>query len=480
MIRERAPLSLALAALLCAAVSVPDRADAATRPNIVFLLIDDLRWDAIGCNGDRVARTPEIDRLAQHGVNFRHMFCTTSICSTSRASILTGQHGARHGIIDFRAALTPEVFANTFAGRLRANGYRTAFIGKWGLGGQLPKSQYDHFRGFSGQGRYFQRGREGHLTSILRSQAVEFVDGVPTDKPFCLQLSFKSVHCQDGDPWPFQPDPKYASLFEEIAVPTVPTATEKVFDALPPFVRESEARRRWKIRFATPAMYQKSMKDYYRLISGVDETLGALRAALAAKGLADNTVIALTSDNGFYLGDRGLAGKWFVHEESIRLPLIVFDPRLDAAKRGRVLTQMALTIDLAPTFLDLAGIDAPQAMQGRSLVPLLRGEDAGWRDAWFYQHIFRHRTIPKTEGIRTDRWKYVRWVEIPREGGAHPAARQDAGKAGADQRVAEPFEELYDLENDPHELRNLAERPDHAADLERLRELWRDLGEKAR
>ncbi len=421
------------------------------RPNVVFILTDDLRWDALGCTGNALLATPNLDRLATEGLRFTNMFCTTSICATSRATFLTGQWARRHGVLDFRTPLPPARFAETFPVLLRSHGYRIGFVGKWGLGGDLPADTYDFFRGFSGQGRYFPQNARGqsaaHLTHRLGDDALEFLATCRPEEPFLLQLSTKAAHVQDGDPWPFQPDPRYRSLLREVTVPRPVTAAAADFRALPEFLRQSEARRRWSTRFSSASLYQKSVKDYYRLAAGIDDVVGRLVERLEQIGVANNTVIIFSSDNGFYLGEHGLAGKWFMHEESIRLPLIVYDPRRPDHQRGSTVSKMALSVDVAPTVLDMCGIEIPGEVQGRSLVPLMRGKEPPWREDFFYEHRFVHPRIPMTEGVRTARWKYTRYVSV------------------------EPvYEELFDLVADPHEQRNLAGRWDVSAQLQTLRD----------
>jgi len=429
------------------------------RPNIIFVLTDDQRWDALGCMGNPAIHTPNIDALAERGTLFTNMFCTTSICATSRATFLTGQWERRHGIDDFRTPLSSEQFANSFPGLLRKNGYRTGMVGKWGLGGPLPNNDYDDFNGFSGQGRYFPKGQLNepgtHLTHRIGDQAVEFLDSCRADEPFLLQLYTKASHCQDGDPWPFQPDPRYRALFADTTIPLPSTATEEHFAALPEFLQTSEARKRWTIRFADAKMFQKSVKDYYRLIAGIDDIVGRLVKKLEQKKLADNTVIIFTSDNGFYLGERGLAGKWFMHEESIRLPLVICDFRLAEKSHPSRVAKIVLNADIAPTILDLAGVPIPSTVQGQSMVPHLNGKRVTWRDDFLYEHRFTHSRIPKTEGVRTKSWTYTRYTSID------PV-----------------YEELFDLEADPHEESNLAGDPAHAAQLERLRDRWQELAKK--
>jgi len=432
----------------------------AARPNIIFVLTDDQRFDALGCMGNRIIHTPHIDRLAADGTLFTYMFCTTSICCTSRTSFITGQYERRHHIDNFRTPLSKRQLAESFPVQLRKRGYRTGFVGKWGLGGPLPRKSWDYFQGFSGQGRYFPKGQSGkpgkHITAKLKAQTLQFLDGCTAEQPFLLQLYTKASHCQDGDPWPFQPDPKYHSLFTNVTIPKPATATDKDFEALPEFLRNSEARKRWFVRFANDRMYQKSVKDYYRLIAGIDDTVGAIIAKLREKNLAKNTVIIFTSDNGFYLGEHGLAGKWFMHEESIRLPLVIYDPRLPSRLRGRKVSELALNIDIAPTIFDLAGTPIPKSVQGKSLVPLIEGRKVTWRHDFLYEHRFKHPRIPQTEGVRTNRWTYTRYTSI------NPV-----------------YEELFDLKADPHERHNLAGDKRYRQKLHQLRARWKELSRQA-
>jgi arylsulfatase A-like enzyme len=201
-------------------------------------------------------------------------------------------------------------------------------------------------------------------------------------------------------------------------------------------------------------MHQKSVKDYYRLITGVDQSLGQIIRQLKVSGQFDRTIVIFSSDNGFFLGEHGLAGKWYMQEESIRLPLIIRHPRLPKATPDA----MVLTIDIAPTIMELAGAEIPDGVQGKSLVPLLKGENVPWRTEWFYEHHYGHKgRIPRSEGVRTDRWKYVRYID-PKP----------------------PLEQLFDLENDPHELRDLASDPAHAKRLKVMRASWEKLAAAAR
>ncbi len=436
-----------------AAGFVMSRARAAEkRPNIISLLTDDHRWDALGCMGNPIIRTPHIDTLSREGVTFQNCFVTSSICMTSRASIFTGLHERTHGISSFSLSLPPEINERSYPELMRGAGYRVGFIGKWGLGGKLPEARFDYFQGFSGQGKYYHErdGRLVHLTQIMGEQALEFLDGCSGDQPFCLSVSFKAPHVQDEDPRQFLYDPAHEELFRDVRIPAPKTADDRYFRRLPGFLQTSEARKRWEVRFSTREKYQKSVKGYYRLIYGVDEVVGRIRRELQERGFAENTVLVFTGDNGFYLGEHGLAGKWYMHEESVRVPLIVHDPRLPEHLRGMRRPEMALNIDVAPTLLELAGVPVSPSVQGRSLLPLVRGEGPRWREEWFYSHLYAYKLIPKSEGIRTRRWKYIRYIE------SQPL-----------------YEELYDLAEDPLEENNLAREREHSTQLEKLRDRWR-------
>lgn len=474
-------MALALA-LLCAGCSTGSGQRDATDgeglapggpPNIVLLLADDQRFDALGAVGG-VAHTPELDRLAADGVRFANAFCTTSICPTSRATFLTGQWAARHGVVDFGTALTDSQFESSWPGVLRAAGYHGAFVGKWGLGGNLPRTRFDAFRGFAGQGRYFvdtgetrtvdrggppsYGGGDGHahLTDRLATTAEELLGSPSLGEPFFLQLSFKAPHAQDGEEAPFQHAPRFAELFAGESFDRPASASEEAFAALPERLRLSEGRTRWRRRFATEEQRLESLHGYYRLVAGIDEAVGRLRSALERRGVGQRTVIVFSSDNGFLVGEHGLAGKWFPYEESIRIPLLVLDPRLPAERRGAVVEEMVLNADLAPTLIELAGAVVPASVQGLSLMPLLAGESPDWRREWYYEHTFDYATIPRSEALRTERWKFVRYVDEA------------------------TVEQLFDLDSDPYELEDLAADERYGDRLGALRARLEELRDAAR
>jgi len=415
------------------------------RPNFVIFLADDMRWDAIGAGGNRIIHTPYLDALAADGTLFMNNFVTTSICPTSRVSILTGQYARRHQVWDFTTSLSSKQLHSSYPALLQQAGYRTAFVGKWGLGGKLPETEFDYWRGFAGQGHYFDSNgkRLEHLTDILSQQATEFFESVEHDKPFCITISSKAPHAQDGDREPFKPKSKFVHLYENVTIPRPPTATEDHLQRLPTFLRDSEGRKRWKRRFSTDELYQYSVKQYYRLITGLDEAVGSIVTQLKKRHLYDNTCIIFTSDNGFFLGEHGLAGKWWGYEESIRTPLIIKPAEKPAAQRVRAMT---LNIDLYPTLLDLASLPIPKITQGISLGPILMGASKNIRKSWFYEHLFDHPGISKSEGVRTERHKYLRYID-----------RREQG------------EYLFDLYNDPFEENNLVGLPEYEPTLNSMR-----------
>ena len=432
------------------------------RPNIVFLLTDDQPRDSLGCINPML-KTPHIDAMAADGVLFSNAYVTTSICCTSRASILIGQYARRHGIHDFHAQFTPEQLALTYPMQMRQAGYRVGFVGKYGVGQQgLPENEYDFWTGWPGQNHYEghtdAEGNPIHLTAKLGTESLEFLDGCTPEQPFCLSVSFKAPHAQDGDPRQFIYDPAYEDIYKDTVFPPPDRGTEEDWQRFPEFFKQdNEARRRWKKRFSTPEKYQEMVRNYHRLIYGVDVQVGRIRRKLTEMGLADNTIVIFASDNGFYLGEHGLAGKWYPHEESIRIPLVIYDPRLPRRRRGKRCEQMALNIDFAPTMLAAAGIAIPDKMQGKDLTPLMTGRSVDWREDFLYEHLFEFDRIPKTEGVVGKRYKYVRWItETP------------------------VYEELYDLKVDPGETLNFAGDPCYSDTLTNMRNRFERLLAKAR
>ena len=426
------------------------------RPNILLILGDDHRWDALGCMGNKIVQTPHLDRLGQEGVIFDNHFCTTPICCASRASIMLSQYAATNGIYDFTTPLSAAQVRETYWYQLKKAGYHIGFVGKFGVGATMPSEEFDYWKGFPGQGKYFPEGPNGpHLTYIMRDQANEFFENAPRDQPFCLSVSFKAPHVQDESPAQYLPSKDTLSLYEDTTIPPFTGAPTSDIRRFPLAIQHSESRHRWGVRFATPELYQASYKGYYRLISGIDNAVGSMRETLARLGYAHNTIIIYSGDHGIFNGEHGLAGKWYGQEESIRMPLIVYDPRYPESIKGTRRSAMTLNIDLHPTIVEMAGLETPATAQGQSVIPLIIDRNVQGRHLWFLEHHFPYGGwIPSSEGIRTERWKYICYTDS-----------------------AAPFEELYDLQSDPHETRNLVGIAQYARvhdTLSSYRRLWRD------
>jgi arylsulfatase A-like enzyme len=435
-----------------AAASGGDAAPADPRPNILVVVTDDQRWNALGAAGNPVILTPALDRMASEGVRFANAFVTTPICAASRASILTGLYERTHGYTFTKPPLARALAVASYPALLRRSGYRTGFVGKLGVAVE-PGAESEMFDVFRPSALpYFQEwgGQRRYLTDVEAEQAIEFLRGPHAGQPFCLSLSFWAPHADDDQKeqyfWPADLDRLYA----DVLVPPPPTSEPAFFESLPDFLRKTMNRERWYWRFDTPAKYQQMVKGYYRMITALDRALGRVLDELRRQGVESDTVVVFTSDNGAFLGDRGYADKWTMHEPSIRVPFLVLDPRAPAEARGRVRGEMVLNVDILPTVLELAGLPAPAGRPGASLVPLVAGRSVAWRDEVFTEHLWDHPAIPRTEAVRTARFKYIRYPQHPE------------------------FEELYDLRDDSGETKNLAA---HEGQRHRLAELRRHCDE---
>ena len=396
--------------------------------------------------------TPNMDRLASEGVRFENAFVTTPICAASRASLLTGLVERTHRYTFGTPPLAAQFAAESYPVLLRQAGYRTGFVGKFGVTTE-PGAVDDMFDTYVPlrPAPYLKPQEDGstrHLTDITADRAVEFLRSADRTSPFALTVSFNAPHADDGDVRQFIWPEAMNDMYSDVVIPDPPLSEPAFFDALPEFLKDASLNRvRWHWRFDTPEKAQRMTKGYFRMISGVDAAIGRMLDELTSLELAANTVVILMGDNGFFLGERGYAGKWLPYDLSIHVPLIVFDPRLTQRFRGSVPSPFALNIDIAPTLLDLAGLGVPPAMQGRSLVPILTGaSSADWRNDFFVEHLYDHPEIPKHEGVRGERYKYARYFE------------QDP-----------VYEELYDLLVDPMETRNLAASVEHVEILRELR-----------
>ncbi len=426
-------------------------AGAPPRPNFVFILVDDLRYNALGCTGHPFVKTPHVDRLAREGMNFVNTFVTTPLCSPARGSFLTGQYVRTHGILDNTNRSEASHKLVTFPKLLRDAGYETAYVGKWHMGNDpTPRPGFDKWVSFPGQGQYIDprmnidgqdTKAQGYMTDLLNNHAVEFIRK-PHAKPFCLYLAHKAVH------GPFTPAERHKDLYAGMKIERKPSVKDTLEDK--PAVKKGIAAEAQVVRKkgATPVLGgpgDEIILNQLRCLASIDEGVGLIYEALKATGQLDNTLIVFTSDNGYLWGEHGLGDKRAFYEESIRIPMVARYPRLIRA--GSTAKEMALNIDIAPTFLDLAGVKIPASIQGRSLRPVMAGQAKTWRKSFLAEYYEEKQfpRIPTWDGVRTERYKLTCYANLE----------------GAD--------ELYDLDKDPYEMKNLAQDPAARGILKELR-----------
>ena len=455
--------TILLAALLLAPPAALHAADApgtAGKPNILFIMSDDHAAHAISAYGSRINQTPCIDRLARDGMRFDRVFCVNSICTPSRATILTGKYSHKNGTPVFNRFDGSQPTVSKY---LQAAGYYTGMIGKWHLGSD--PTGFDCWKVLPGQGAYVnpaflepsgRRVINGYVTDIITDLSIEFLKNRPKDKPFFLMCHHKAPHRN------WVPDEKHKAMFAERQIPepaTLRDSYETRTDAIrecrqkilgdlnpndtklpPPAGLEGDALLKWK--------YQRYMQDYLACIQSVDDNVGRLLDYLDESGLSKNTVVIYTSDQGFFLGDHGLYDKRFMYEPSIKMPFLIRWPGV--TKPGSTQEVMAINVDFAPTFMDMAGLRVPADMQGRSLVPLLKGRRPGdWRTSWYYRYYDEDEdpgghNVRAHYGVRTEThkliyfWKKNQW-------------------------------EMYALVHDPDELHNLCNDPTQARTVAKLK-----------
>ena len=435
------------------------------RPNIVFVMADDHAAHAISAYGSRVNTTPHLDRLAAAGMRFENCFCTNSICAPSRAAVLTGTYNHVNGVTTLSARF--DSHQPTFPALLQAGGYQTAIFGKWHLGhgeGHDPVG-FDAWRVLPDQGEYHDPefiSPDGHaripgyVTDIITDLSLDWISGRDPSRPFCLLVHHKAPHRS------WEPDARHQGLYagETMSEPVTfrddyanrsaaaSRARMRMTDLWPQDVKEvvpaglvGEELDSW--------LYQRFIKEYLRCVASLDDSMGRLLDHLDALGLSDDTVVVYTSDQGFFLGDHGWFDKRFMYEESLRMPLLVRYPR--EVPPARVCRDLALNVDFAQTLLDLAGVEAPARMQGRSLRGLLRGEPADdWRRAVYYrywEHDDGSHGVRAHYGVRTERHKLIYYYN------------DGLDQPGASEVVFAPEWELFDLECDPYELTSVHDDP---------------------
>jgi arylsulfatase A-like enzyme/ankyrin repeat protein len=430
----------------------------ALRPNILFILTDDQRQDSLSCYGNPVIRTPVLDFLAGMGTRFENAFVTTPAGGASRASIFTGVTEATHGYTTGRDdGISPPHMSQSYPALLKANGYKTGFTGKLGVQladqAALLATCFDVFKPYSRPFTSMQSdGRRRHVDELVEWEALRMMEQM-RDGPFCISVSFASTHADDGSravgsgqfPYPAEVD----NLYTDTVFPEPKNVESDYLKTLPAFLSGSDGslnRYHYLSRWETPAKYQENMRAYARMTSAVDRIIGRMLLKLDALGLAKNTVVIYAADNGTFMGNRGMGGKWSHFDEAMRVPLIIFDPRV---KSPRVATEMVLNLDLPATMLAIGGIRAPAHYQGGNLLPLLTGQGAALRDSFFCEHRMNTPRIAKWQGTRGQRYVYANYYE-------------------------KNYEFLHDMQYDPGQVANLAENPKYREVLRRMRDLTRD------
>ncbi len=424
----------------------------AKRPNFLVLISDDQRWDQLSYADNPIIpelKTPNMDKLAQQGVYFRNAFITTPICAVSRASIITGRYASTHRMNHFNTPIKPEVLSKSYPAVLHENGYKTALLGKWGMGIEGTADIFDVFNGWYNQGAYFHKTDSGkiHNSEWLAVKARGFLESCTTDQPFCLTICYKSPH------HPYQPDVRDKDLFEDVQIPNRITDTPEDYQTMASHVMDSSLNR-WcyfdeRKDEATKNQFEK---DFLRCVASLDRSVGEVMQSLKDLDLDENIVTIFLSDNGYLWGEHGLGGKWLLYEESIRVPIIFQGSGIPDKMLGAKLENMALNIDIAPTILDLAGIPIPAEMDGMSLLSSIMGKRTQSREDFFMEHvdiIDVENPIPDSRGVRTEEWKYIRYINVDPE-----------------------VEEMYNIILDPMESNNLINDKNYSHIKEQLRERY--------
>jgi arylsulfatase A-like enzyme len=476
MRRSRYAIGLLLLMGMAVWLRASGQPPAQSRPNIIFIMSDDHAAHAISAYGSRLIQTPSIDRLGREGMRLANAFVTNSICTPSRAAILTGKYAHVNGVPVFNHIDNSQPMVQKY---LQQAGYHTGMIGKWHLGGNKPgvggePTGFDYWNILPGQGAYFnpafiENGKgtkyEGYTTDIITDLSIAFLEQRPKDKPFFLMSHHKAPHRN------WQPNEKFRARFADVQLPEPATfnddyagradasrdatmridrdLTENDLKGPPPPGLSGQALKQWK--------YQRYMRDYLACVASIDENVGRLLDWLDRNGLADNTIVVYTSDQGFFLGEHNFFDKRFMYEESLRMPFLVRWP--GKIEPGSVANQMILNVDFAPMMLDAAGVKTPPDMQGRSFLPLLQGQaPKDWRTSMYYRYYHPgHHNVAAHYGIRTARHKLIYFNKLEQW-------------------------ELYDLETDPNEMKNLYADPAHAGTVKRLKAemeaLKQQLGDK--
>ncbi len=498
-IRRGIFLLLTISVLVSCTVScrVTSERTSVERPNIIFLFTDDQRDGTFRSMGDPVIRTPNVDRLVRRGVRFRNTYVAAPVCAPSRVSVFTGLSQRVHGVgFSSSYRLTEDQWSDTYPARLRGNGYYTGFIGKFGIEYYTfrgeAQSKFDFWYAHDGWTKFFPKDHDSPstrpyhgadhdvITKIMGEAVQRFLTEAPADQPFSLSVSFNVPHGSQTtsmytgyEGWrdmrrPANENPKlqghpiYGSLYRDTDLPVPKAVGSNPYRHIPRRMMDQKEGRKHIYTYSySKQTAREHYVRYYQTITGLDRVIGNLMETLKKRGLADNTILIFASDNGLIMGEYGMGGKGLLYELSAKIPCFIYDPRLPTSQRGRTVDELVSTLDLPVTMLDYADVEPPEAMSGRSLVPLVYGKDPEGRESLFLESLFTMRDNPFSEGIRRGTWKYIRMYD-----GVHPYQEDDLHFSGR-----EPgFEQLFNLRKDPAERTNLIKKYEGTDLLESLRE----------
>lgn len=496
-----------------------------TKPNLIYILGDDHRADYMGCSGHPIIETPNIDSLAKNGLRFENAFCTSPVCTPSRACHYLGQWERKHGVnFNSNSTITENAWEKSFPMILKENGYFIGWVGKnhvpAGNGGYQSgyfENAFDYWYGNHGHsffyvkehpnGKIYNNSKYDTQVEVFEEGVMNFLDPQPDfinscishlpvrpkDKPFCLCITFNLPHdCGTAD-MQMRPtdDPLYISKYRDQfnnfpLSKTYKCAWENYEPKLPPGVYNGVQIPYYDYVRLPETMREKIVRTA-QTVTGVDRMIGNLKNKLKELGEENNTIIIFSTDHGLHFGEFGLGGKNFLYEPDIKIPMIIYDPALPEDKRGKVINNIVAVPDLAPTVLTLAGIDIPDTMQGSSLVPLINGDEANWRKDLFTEALMDIQNYPRSESVRSEKWKYIRYfrrTEDPLQEHYRYKGTLDNYKNCLTSTLyfnEQPiYEELFDMENDPQEEHNLAGNQNNMKEMQYFRNRIIELGKNAK
>jgi len=524
---QRFAISLAIAAGISGCTEVDENTALGTitkentRPNVIVILADDMQKGVTGHEGHPIIKTPNIDKLATGGTVFGKAFATSPVCTPSRTNLLTGLYERRHGInFGSNSTMTEEAWANTYPMLMKKSGYFVGYVGKnhtpigktpeggFGYKSGLMDSSFDYWYASHKHLSFYPKDKKAHKifknakadTQIeIIEEGVEnfmapneafkagysFLDSRPKDQPFALLLNFNVPHANSTSSMQLRDSDldlyktAYRDQIDEITLPKTYVAEKDIkTPKLPKHVYNGEYIQTYNYVKTPDTLKERKIREM-QTISGIDKLVGKLVKHLEEQGVADNTIIVFTSDHGLMHGEFGMGGKTLLYEPMVRIPMVVYDPRIKPSNKADNNSDLVALVDIAPTLLDLTGTAIPNEMHGESLKPLMlkqeaNGQKAQWREEIFLENMMMIQNYPRTESVRTHKWKYIRYFDKKNDGPYEVAINNSIN---GEQPI---YEELYDIENDPDEIDNLIDAPEHKQIVEQLRSKNTELVKKYR